>query len=43
IGQLAATPERELLRTQNFGRKSLSELKDVLDALGVTSNVRAGW
>jgi len=35
VGQLAATTETELLRSENFGRKSLRELKEVLSNLGV--------
>lgn len=35
VGQLATMTEAELLRTQNFGRKSLKELKDILGSLGV--------
>jgi hypothetical protein len=35
VGQLAATTEAELLRPPNFGRKSLKELKEILDGLGV--------
>lgn len=35
VGQLAATTEAELLRTQNFGRKSLKEIKEILNVLGV--------
>lgn len=35
VGQLAATTEAELLRSPNFGRKSLNELKEILDGLGV--------
>lgn len=35
VGQLAATTEAELLRSENFGRKSLKELKEILDGLGV--------
>jgi hypothetical protein len=35
VGQLAATTEAELLRTQNFGRRSLKEVREVLGGLGV--------
>jgi hypothetical protein len=35
VGQLATTTEAELLRTQNFGRRSMKELKEILSTLGV--------
>ena len=35
VGDLASTTEAELLRIQNFGRRSLGELKEVLGNLGV--------
>lgn len=35
VGQLAATTEAELLRYPNFGHKSLKELKELLDNIGV--------
>ena len=35
IGDLIQKTEPEMLRTPNFGRKSLNEIKDVLDAMGL--------
>ena len=35
VGQLATKSEAELLRTPNFGRRSLKHLKEVLDEYGV--------
>lgn len=35
IGTLVGLSENELLRTKNFGRKSLKEIKDVLSGIGL--------
>ena len=35
VGQLLSTPDDELLRMRNFGRKSLDEIKDRLAARGL--------
>lgn len=35
VGQLLATPDEELLRMRNFGRKSLDEIKERLAARGL--------
>jgi CRISPR/Cas system CMR-associated protein Cmr5 small subunit len=35
VGQLATKSEAELLRNPNFGRRSLEQLKQALDELGV--------
>jgi hypothetical protein len=35
VGQLTAMSEAELLRSPNFGRRSLNQLKQVLDEYGV--------
>ena len=35
IGELVQRSEGEMLRTKNFGRKSLNELKKILDELGL--------
>jgi len=35
IGELVQRTESEMLRTKNFGRKSLNELKKILDELGL--------
>jgi DNA-directed RNA polymerase subunit alpha len=36
IGELVSRTESEMLKTQNFGRKSLNEIKDVLADMGLT-------
>lgn len=36
VAHLAATTEAELLRTPNFGRRSLNEVKEILATLGVS-------
>jgi len=36
VGQLAMKTEAEMLKYRNFGKKSLNEIKDKLQALGLT-------
>jgi DNA-directed RNA polymerase subunit alpha len=36
IGELVQRSEAEMLKTQNFGRKSLNEIKDILSEMGLT-------
>jgi len=36
IGDLVQRSEAEMLKTQNFGRKSLNEIKDILSDMGLT-------
>ncbi|MGA7615439.1 MAG: DNA-directed RNA polymerase subunit alpha [Thermoanaerobaculia bacterium] len=36
VGDLVQRTEREMLSTKNFGRKSLDEIKDVLDGMGLS-------
>lgn len=36
IGELVVMPESDLLRFRNFGKKSLTEIKEKLDALGLS-------
>ena len=44
IGELVQKTESEMLRTKNFGRKSLNELKELLDAMGLTFGMDIrGW
>ena len=45
IGDLVQKTEQEMLRTPNFGRKSLNEIKEVLASMGlVVSAWRwSGW
>jgi DNA-directed RNA polymerase subunit alpha len=35
IGDLVQKTEQEMLRTPNFGRKSLNEIKEVLESMGL--------
>jgi DNA-directed RNA polymerase subunit alpha len=32
--------EQEMLRTKNFGRKSLNEIKEIIQSLGLHFNMR---
>jgi DNA-directed RNA polymerase subunit alpha len=44
IGDLVQKSEQEMLRTPNFGRKSLNEIKEVLTNMGLTLGMTvAGW
>jgi DNA-directed RNA polymerase subunit alpha len=36
VGQLAMKSEQEMLKYRNFGKKSLNEIKDKLQALGLS-------
>ena len=36
IGELVQKTEAEMLKTKNFGRKSLNEIKDTLSSLGLS-------
>jgi DNA-directed RNA polymerase subunit alpha len=36
IGDLVQRSEAEMLKTQNFGRKSLNEIKDILAEMGLS-------
>lgn len=40
IGELVSKSEAEMLKTQNFGRKSLNEIKDILSDMGLTFGMR---
>jgi DNA-directed RNA polymerase subunit alpha len=40
IGELVSKTEAEMLKTQNFGRKSLNEIKDILNDMGLTFGMR---
>jgi DNA-directed RNA polymerase subunit alpha len=40
IYQLVAKTEAEMLRTKNFGRKSLNEIKEVLSEMGLTLGMK---
>jgi DNA-directed RNA polymerase subunit alpha len=44
IGDLVQKSEQEMLRTPNFGRKSLNEIKEVLTNMGLTLGMAVnGW
>ena len=40
IGELVQKTEPEMLRTKNFGRKSLTEIKDLLSEMGLSLGMR---
>jgi len=40
IGELVSKTEAEMLKTQNFGRKSLNEIKDILCDMGLTFGMK---
>ena len=40
IGELVSKTEAEMLKTQNFGRKSLNEIKDILNEMGLTFGMK---
>jgi DNA-directed RNA polymerase subunit alpha len=44
IGDLVQKTEIEMLKTKNFGRKSLKEIKDVLNEMNLSLNMKlTGW
>jgi DNA-directed RNA polymerase subunit alpha len=44
IGDLVMKSESEMLRTPNFGRKSLNEIKEVLTNMGLALGMQVdGW
>ena len=40
IGELVQRSEGEMLKTKNFGRKSLNEIKEVLQSMGLSLGMR---
>ena len=40
IGELVQKSEQEMLRTKNFGRKSLNEIKEILSSMGLSLGMR---
>jgi DNA-directed RNA polymerase subunit alpha len=40
IWQLVSKSEAEMLKTKNFGRKSLNEIKDVLSEMGLSLGMK---
>src|SRR5574340_189672 len=44
IGELVQKSEAEMLKTKNFGRKSLNEIKDILGEMGLSLGMKMeGW
>lgn len=44
IGELVQKSEAEMLKTKNFGRKSLNEIKDILGQMGLSLGMKLdGW
>ena len=44
IGELVQKTEAEMLKTKNFGRKSLREIKDILAVMGLSLGMDLdGW
>lgn len=43
IGQLVQKSEVEMLKTKNFGRKSLKEIKEILSEMGLTLGMKLDW
>ena len=44
IGELVTKSEAEMLKTKNFGRKSLNEIKDILQQMGLSLGMKIdGW
>ncbi|MGA2263437.1 MAG: DNA-directed RNA polymerase subunit alpha C-terminal domain-containing protein, partial [Acidobacteriota bacterium] len=42
IGELVQKTEAEMLKTKNFGRKSLNEIKEILAEMGLSFGMRLG-
>ena len=40
IGELVVRTESEMLKTKNFGRKSLNEIKDILAEMGLSLGMK---
>ena len=40
IGELVTRTEADMLKTKNFGRKSLNEIKDILLEMGLTLGMK---
>ncbi len=43
IGQLVQKTESEMLKTKNFGRKSLKEIKEILAEMGLSLGMKIDW
>lgn len=42
VGELVQRSEQEMLKTKNFGKKSLNEIKDVLQEMGLSLGMQTG-
>src|SRR5207253_7922262 len=40
IGELVSKTEAEMLKTKNFGRKSLNEIKEILSSMGLALGMK---
>ena len=40
IGELVQKTEAEMLKTKNFGRKSLNEIKEILSEMGLSFGMK---
>lgn len=43
IGELVQRSEQDMLKTKNFGRKSLRELKEILESKGLHLGMKVDW
>jgi DNA-directed RNA polymerase subunit alpha len=43
IGELVQKTEAEMLKTKNFGRKSLKEIKEILSSMGLALGMRVDF
>ncbi len=43
IGELVQKSEMEMLKTKNFGRKSLNEIKEILTEMGLSLGMKLDW
>jgi DNA-directed RNA polymerase subunit alpha len=43
IGELVQKTEAEMLKTRNFGRKSLNEIKEILSEMGLSLGMKIDW
>lgn len=43
IGELVQRSEQDMLKTKNFGRKSLRELKEILESKGLYLGMKVDW
>ena len=40
IGELVQRTEQDMLKTKNFGRKSLKEIKEILSSMGLSLGMK---